>query len=191
MRGTRCYEAAGEIHHNTGKSITGAAETAIHLTGEYPDKWDGHRFDRPVRCWVAGETGEATRDNVQTKLFGPPEREDEWGTGFLPKACLAGWNRALGTPNLLDSASVAHKSGGMSTVWFKRYEQGRAKWQGPTLDWLWLDEEPPWDIFSEGLTRTNAVADARIILTFTALGGMTELVKWLLSGKSLPTLQTR
>lgn len=175
--------------NQTGKSITGGAETAMHLCGRYPDWWEGHRFDRPIRCWGAGETGEATRDNVQTKLLGPPERDGEWGTGFIPKAALVGWNRALGTPNLLDSVSVQHVSGGMSTLWFKRYEQGRAKWQGPTLDLLWLDEEPSWDIFSEGLTRTNAVPDARIILTFTALQGLTEVVKWLLSGKSLPTLK--
>lgn len=171
-----------------GKSICGGAETAIHLTGQYPDWWEGHRFDRPIRAWAAGETGEATRDNPQTKLIGPPEREEEWGTGFIPKAALLDWSRAMGVANLLDSVSIRHVNGGNSTLWFKRYEQGRAKWQGPTIDWEWLDEEPPWDIFSEGMTRTNAVADARIILTMTSLQGHTELIKWLLSGKPLPSM---
>ena len=41
---------------------------------------------------------------------------------------------------------------------FKSYEKGREKWQGETLDCVWFDEEPPLDIYSEGLTRTNATA---------------------------------
>jgi phage terminase large subunit-like protein len=31
----------------------------------------------------------------------------------------------------------------------------REKWQGETLDWVCFDEEPPLDIYTEGLTRTN------------------------------------
>jgi phage terminase large subunit-like protein len=31
----------------------------------------------------------------------------------------------------------------------------REEWQGETLDWVWFDEEPPLDIYTEGLTRTN------------------------------------
>jgi phage terminase large subunit-like protein len=192
----RLFHALGATHrtrglfggNQAGKSICGSAETAMHLCGDYPDWWVGHRFDRPLNAWAAGETGLATRDNVQNKLIGTPEREADWGTGFVPKKALLNWNRSMGTPNLLDSVSIKHSSGGISSLFFKTYEQGRSKWQGPTLDWLWFDEEPPWPIFSEGLTRTNAVRDARVILTFTALQGMSELVKWMLSGKSLPTL---
>ncbi len=124
-----------------GKSICGAAESAIHLTGLYPNWWTGHRFDRPVNMWAAGETGLATRDNVQTKLIGPPERQDEWGTGYIPKRCLKSWNRTMGTANALDSVSVQHVSGKYSSLWFKTYEQGRTQWQGPTLDAVWFDEQ--------------------------------------------------
>ena len=45
---------------------------------------------------------------------------------------------------------VKHSSGGNSTLGFKSYDQGRTKWQGETLDFVWFDEEPPQ------LTRTNA-----------------------------------
>jgi phage terminase large subunit-like protein len=37
---------------------------------------------------------------------------------------------------------------------FKTYEEGCLAWQGPTLEGVWFDEEPPLDIYSEGLTRT-------------------------------------
>ena len=43
---------------------------------------------------------------------------------------------------------------------FKTYEKGREKWQGETLDGVWFDEEPPLDIYMEGLTRTNATRAA-------------------------------
>src|SRR6516165_10028593 len=69
-----------------GKTTDGTAELAFHLTGDYPEWWHGKRFDKPVRAWAAGVTGETTRDVLQEKLMGPPFRESEWGTGMIPKA---------------------------------------------------------------------------------------------------------
>jgi phage terminase large subunit-like protein len=178
------FFAAGATHRERllcasnqfGKTVAGGAETAMHLTGRYPDWWPGHRFDRPIRMWGASITGDATRDNVQAKLVGPPESESEWGTGFIPKSDLVSWDRASGTPNLLNNIVVRHVSGGISTIGFKTYDQGRMRWQGPTLDAIWLDEEPPLDVYTEGLTRTNAVADSRLYITFTPLLGMSDVV---------------
>jgi phage terminase large subunit-like protein len=31
--------------------------------------------------------------------------------------------------------------------------------QGETLDFVWVDEEPPADIYTKGLTRTNVGAN--------------------------------
>jgi phage terminase large subunit-like protein len=117
---------------------------------------------------------------VQAKLVGPPERQAEFGTGFIPKSLLLSHQRAVGTPNLLDNVTVRHATGGTSTVGFKAYSQGREKWQGPTLDGVWFDEEPPVDIYMEGLTRTNAVADSLVFLTFTPLLGMSTVVRMFL-----------
>ena len=65
---------------------------------------------------------------------------------------------------------------GESVLAFKSYEKGRQKWQGETLDGVWFDEEPPLDIYSEG--RTRCVARSGIVMiTFTPLLGMTDLVK--------------
>lgn len=36
-----------------GKTLCAANEVAIHLTGLYPDWWQGLRFDRPTH-WLAG-----------------------------------------------------------------------------------------------------------------------------------------
>jgi hypothetical protein len=81
------FHAAGAIYrerllvagNQLGKTKAGAAETAMHLTGEYPPDWPGKRFDHPV-TWIAGsESGELTRDGVQRLLVGPPDREEDWG----------------------------------------------------------------------------------------------------------------
>jgi phage terminase large subunit-like protein len=47
------------------------------------------------------------------------------------------------------------------------------------LDFVWFDEEPPMDIYMEGLTRTNATGGMTFI-TFTPLLGMSEVVSMFL-----------
>ena len=158
-----------------GKTVAGAAEVAMHLTGRYPDWWNGKRYDKPP-IWLAGsESYELTRDGVQRLLVGPPDREDEWGTGYIPADAIVGRTRRMGVSNALDSITVRHKSGGQSSLLFKAYEQGRGKWQANTVDGVWFDEEPPEDVYIEGITRTNATKGI-IMVTFTPLMGMSNVV---------------
>jgi phage terminase large subunit-like protein len=164
-----------------GKTVAGGAEWAIHATGRYPDWWDGAVFKRPPLLWAGSVTGESTRDNPQRILVGSPPKEEEWGTGFIPGDALVDWDRAMGIPNLLDNVQVRWGGGGdvasIAVVAFKAYEKGREKWQGPTVDGVWFDEEPPLDIYTEGLTRTNNGQRGQFaMLTFTPLLGMSEVV---------------
>lgn len=191
------FHAAGKTHHERlfmagnqlGKSIAGGAEWAYHLTGRYPDWWPGKVFNRPVQFWASGVTSEATRDNPQRILIGPPPLKEAWGTGMIRGECLKNCQLARGVPDLLDHVVVRWGGGGdlgsqESICWFKYYEQGREKWQGPTLDGVWFDEEPPQDIYSEGRTRTQAQG-VFAIMTFTPLKGMSEVVRaFLLPGLS-------
>ena len=184
------FHAAGAEHserlliagNQLGKSVAGAAEWAIHLTGRYPDWWEGAEFKSPVTMWASGVTSEGTRDNPQRLLVGPPAIESAWGTGMSPKDALDGWSRAMGVANLLDSVTVRWGGGGdiqagTSILGFKSYEKGREKWQGPTLDGVWFDEECPLDIYTEGLTRTNNGQRGQFaIMTFTPLLGLSDVV---------------
>jgi phage terminase large subunit-like protein len=171
-----------------GKTKAGGGEWAMHLTGRYPDWWDGATFEKPVILWASGVTGESTRDNPQRILIGNPPKEEEWGTGMVPKECLVDYDRAMGVPNLLDNYIVKWGGGGdvqagESIVYFKAYEKGREKWQGPTIDGVWFDEEPPLPIYTEGLTRTNNGQRGQFsIITFTPLLGMSEVVSLFLLG---------
>ncbi len=159
-----------------GKTWAGAAEVAFHLTGRYPAWWQGRRWDRPVRVWAGSKTSEVTRDGVQRLLIGEPKDRSQWGTGLIPGDDLEDTSSRMGVADALDSAIVKHVSGGNSTLGFKSYDQGREKWQGETLDLVWFDEECPEDIYTEGLTRTNATSGCSF-LTFTPLLGMSNVVR--------------
>lgn len=156
-----------------GKTFAGGAEMSCHLTGEYPDWWPGRRWNRPIVGWASGVTGETTRDNPQRVLVG---EIGAFGTGTIPARCLGDNAPARGVADLLDYVLVRHRSGGNSLLRFKYYEQGRTKWQGPGVDVVWFDEEPPANIYSEGLARTIATR-GMAYLTFTPLLGMTDVVK--------------
>ena len=163
-----------------GKTLAGGNEAAMHATGRYPDWWKGRRFDGPTIGWACGVTGEVVRDTVQRVLVG---RTGEHGTGAIPKNALVELVSARGTPDLLDIIRVNHVSGGTSTIGLKTYAAGREKFQGETLQWVWLDEEPPIDIYTEALTRTNVGANP-VWMTFTPLLGVSSVVKRFLHEKS-------
>lgn len=174
------FHAAGAVYrerlfaagNQLGKTFSGGAEYAMHATGLYPSWWQGRTWARPIVGWAAGVTGESTRDNVQRMLLGRP---GQFGTGLIPKAHIIDTSSARGVPDLIDTIWVKHESGGTSIIGLKSYEKGREKWQGETLDLVWFDEEPPQDIYVEGITRTNATGGL-VYMTFTPLLGMSDVV---------------
>ena len=195
------FHAAGLSHderlfmagNQLGKTIAGGNEWAVHLTGRYPDWWDGRVFNSPVKFWASGVTGESTRDNPQRILIGPPAQTERYGTGTIPHECLKEWTSARGVPSALDSVVVRWGGGGdvqaqESLLAFKSYEKGREKWQGETLDGVWFDEEPPLDIYSEGKTRVQA-NNGIVIVTFTPLLGMSDVVNLFLTDADIKNLR--
>lgn len=176
------FFTAGRVHteraaiaaNRVGKSFgIGGYEVTLHLTGLYPDWWPGRRFDHPVDVWVAGDTGETTRDIPQLILLGP---YGEYGTGLIPGDCIIGnpTHRA-GISHAADTAQVKHVSGGTSLLGFKSYDQGRKKFQGTAKHVIWLDEEPPEDVYSECMARLMTTSGL-MISTFTPLEGLSNVV---------------
>ena len=182
------FHAAGATHrerllmagNQLGKTLAGGFEVAMHATGRYPLWWEGKRFDKPTVGWACGVTGEVARDTIQKVLVG---RTGQTGTGAIPKDAIAELVSARGTPDLLDTIRVNHVSGGVSIIGLKTYASGREKFQGETLDFVWFDEEPPADIYTEGLTRTNVGANP-VWMTFTPLQGVSSVVKRFLHEQS-------
>ena len=122
---------------------------------------------------MANTNNETTRDAPQRLLMGEPRN---WGTGTIPKSCIARepvMNR--GFADFIDTVQIKHVSGGISIIQFKSYDQGRKKFQGGTINWLWLDEEPPADVYTECLARITATA-GMIFMTMTPLLGISDVV---------------
>lgn len=156
----------------------GGFEMACHLSGVYPDWWEGRRFNKPVVAWVAGETSKDVRDSIQLKLCGPLHNI---GTGLIPGERIGKRTPKGGVADAIDTLYVRSEHGGWSTLTFKSYDQGRESFQAADVDVLWLDEEPPINIYTEAVTRTMTTLGL-VMLTFTPLLGMSETVLQFLPG---------
>ncbi|MEO6781842.1 MAG: terminase family protein [Bradyrhizobium sp.] len=178
------FFAEGKTHHQrllrggnqVGKSFSAAFEASLHMTGRYPRWWQGKRFDKPTRGWIVGVTTQLVRDGPQRQLV---SRQGEFGSGTIPLASFAAKPTMVpGGTGSIDTLSVAHHTAGerdgISTSTFKSFEQGAAKMQSESVDWIWIDERCPEDVYSELLARTTAT-DGILFMSYTPLKGGGEL----------------
>lgn len=164
--------------NRVGKSDTGCYEDTLHLTGDYPHWWEGRRFECPIEGWIAGETNATVRDILQAKLLG---RWGEFGTGMIPRDAIVHWTAKRGLPDSVDTVFVRSLAGGVSSLSFKSYAEGRANFQGTAKHLIHFDEECPVEIYVEALMRTMVVpgcADGGLMLvTFTPIEGWTQMIE--------------
>jgi phage terminase large subunit-like protein len=171
----RLFMAANRVGKTEG---AGGYEVSLHLTGQYPDWWEGRRFRDPVEAWAANDSNLSTRDIVQSVLCGPVGIEP--GTGLIPGDLILSYSSKSGVPDGIDSIFVKHVTGGTSILQFKSFEQGRKAWQGTKKQVVWYDEEPPYDVYVEGAMRTASTVPGElggiVLCTFTPMLGMSQVV---------------
>jgi phage terminase large subunit-like protein len=156
-----------------GKTSAGAYEMALHLTGRYPQFWEGRRFDHPIMAWCAGESSKTSRDIVQLALLGPAHDQ---GSGMIPRDLIVRTTSKTGIADAVESVYIRHVSGGISELGIKSYDQGRESFQGTARSVVWLDEECDYPIFVESLLRTMTT-QGLVYLTCTPLLGMTDVIR--------------
>lgn len=193
--GSVCRERVFLAANRIGKTVGAGAEWAWHLTGQYPDWWEGHTFNRPIKLLASGDTHETTRDILQAKMVGTDDRDraEKIGTGLIPGDSIKSWVPRVHVKGAIEKVIVKRVSGGgdisnagESEMWLRSYEQGREIFQGFELDGFWPDEECPQDVYDEGQIRLMTTKGIST-LTFTPLNGLTELVLNLLSGADVVT----
>lgn len=173
-KSTRCFMAG----NRTGKTEGGGGyEITLHLTGRYPDWWEGATFDAPIRSWVAGDTGKTVREILQEKLLGPWGR---FGTGLIPAEDIVKYSAKQGISEAVDTLTVKHYDtdgvyDGDSRLVFKSYDQKREAFQGSEQEVIWLDEEADESIRGECMLRLMTT-NGLLIETFTPLRGITPIV---------------
>ena len=188
--------AAGAIHserailggNRVGKTFgIGGYETALHLTGLYPDWWDGKRFDHPILAWAAGTKSAKVRDVNQAFLLGKLHQRKGFTQadgGLIPAARIGRLTRRTGVADAVDQVVVRHVSGYENVCTFKSYEEGRTSFEAEGVHWIWLDEEPSKPIYNECKMRILTTAGS-ILATFTPIEGMTETVISILEGTDI------
>jgi phage terminase large subunit-like protein len=171
--------------NRTAKTHTGCLEDTFHLTGLYPDWWEGRRFEHAIGAWVATDTAKNVRDILQEKFCGEPGVPQLFGTGMIPIDLFASDPTSKhGIANAYESVFVHHHTNGIydgvSSLMFKSYDQGRQAFQGTQQDLIHLDEEPKIEIYTECSLRLMSTSpgekNGALVLTETPLLGISELM---------------
>lgn len=148
--------------NRSGKTECGAVECLWILRGVHPYR----KARQNVFGWAVSLSQQVQRDVAQAKIL-----------KYLPKSWIADIVMISGKKDspesgVIDLIKIKNVLGGISTLGFKSCDQGREKFQGSSLDFVWFDEEPPREIYEECLLR---VMDRRgdIFGTMTPLKGRT------------------
>ena len=159
-----------------GKTTSTCFETAYHLTGLYPDWWEGYRFDGPITAMVAGEGWSQVALVLQNELLGTQDVKltENLGTGAIPRDCIVIDTMRNDGANCI-GCEIKHISGQKSYLLFANYTQEVRQLQGFKLNLAVFDEQPPDDFFSEIVTRT-ATTQGKVLCSFTPLKGLNGLV---------------
>ena len=148
--------------NRSGKTECGAVETVYLARGIHP--YRENRKD--VFGWVVSLSREVQRDVAQKKIlhYLPPE--------WISDVVMSSGRKDSPENGVIDQIMVKNVFGGISVIGFKSCDQGREKFQGSSLDYVWFDEEPPEDVYRECLMR---VIDKRgdVFGTMTPLKGLT------------------
>ena len=135
---------------------------------------------KQLEFWVCGEKFKSIRFSTQKELIGPLS---DPGSGAIPKEYILHVQKR---PSSACAESVDYvlvkrvnqhgEEVGTTMLTFKAYEEGNDGYMGGTIDFIWLDEEPPCYIYTQCVTRT-ATTLGKVLLTFTPEGGVTETVQ--------------
>lgn len=172
--------------NRSGKTETAMFEVYLHATGDY-DKhswFEGMKFHpaEDIKIWVAGSSHQDVADTQQVKLFGPRHAP---GTGLIPKDRIVSITTKQGVAGAYSEVVVRRSGGGLASIHFKAYAQGRESFQAQAVHFIALDEEFDHEIYEECVLRL-ATTNGRIIVTFTPLSKLTPTVLHFLPNAKLP-----
>ncbi len=148
--------------NRSGKTECGAVEVVWMARGNHPYRENRKNTDG----WVVSLSGRVQKDVAQKKVL--QYLDESWIEGFVMQSGSA----SSPENGLIEKILVKNVFGGISTIGFKSVEEGRDKFQGSSLDYVWFDEEPPEDVYVECVMR---VLDKQgdVFCTMTPLKGRT------------------
>lgn len=148
--------------NRTGKTECGAVESIFLCRGEHPYK----KLEKACDGWVVSLSRQVQRDVAQNKILGYLKRE------WIQDVVMSEGRKGSLEGGVIDYILIKNVFGGTSKLGFKSCDQGREKFQGTSLDFVWFDEEPPYDIYIECKMRVID-RQGQIFGTMTPLKGLT------------------
>lgn len=147
--------------NRSGKTECGAVETVWLARGIHP-----FRENKARDGWVVSLSQQVQRDVAQNKILSYLKKE------WIEDIAMISGKKGSATQGVIDTIYIRNVFGSISKIGFKSCDQGREKFQGTSLDYVWFDEEPPEDIYIECKMR---VLDrcGLIFGTMTPLKGLT------------------
>ena len=148
--------------NRSGKTECGAVECIWLARGIHPFR----KNKKCVNGWVVSVSRQVQREVAQSKIL--HYLNPDW----IVDVCMMEGKKEGYENGIIDYIVIKNISGLNSKIYFKSADQGREKFQGASLDFVWFDEEPPEDIYYECLMR---VFDKKgdIFGTMTPLKGLT------------------
>lgn len=148
--------------NRSGKTECGAVEAVWMARGIHPYRKNRNN----VFGWIVSVSYEVQRDVAQSKVL--YYLNPEW----IEDIIMISGSKGSPANGIIDTIIIKNVFGGKSKIGFKSADQGRTKFQGASLDFVWFDEEPPKDIYNECKMR---VLDKKgdIFGTMTPLKGLT------------------
>lgn len=147
--------------NRTGKSECGAVEVVWMALGIHP-----YRKNRQSTVgWVVSLSTRVQKDVAQSKILSYLDKR------FIREIVMVSGSASSPETGVVDRIVVENVFGNKSTIIFKSCEEGRDKFQGASLDYVWFDEEPPKDIYYECVMRVLD-REGDIFGTMTPLKGL-------------------
>lgn len=182
--GSKCRERMLLCGNRGGKTLSSGYEDALHLTGDYPNSWQGFRFDGPINAWAFGVSAPQVRDVLQREILGASDDSLQTFSGGWIHADEIGIIERAQLPGAVRQVRVKHKLGGWSTLTFWSYTQimtGQSTLPaaGSSVDLVHGDEQPPDELVGQLVTRTMTGCGGLgglIVWTMTPELGLTDLV---------------
>lgn len=167
--------------NQVGKTTISCVEMTYHLTGIYPEKWEGYRFRNAINGWALGATFDQLCDVLQIRFLGE-ERNKQFEGNLIPAPLILNKTKIGGQrKGSVRQIKILHKSKQASKLSFFSYQQGQDVLMGNIVDFILVDEEPlDQTIYPQLLSRTPNADHKRgglILLSFTPEHGTTELVE--------------
>lgn len=147
--------------NRSGKTECGAVEVVYMACGNHP-----YRKNKVTEGWVVSLSRQVQRDVAQRKIL------EYLPASYIEKIVMVSGGQDSAENGVIDFILVRSDAGGISRIGFKSCDQGREKFQGTSLDYVWFDEEPTFDIYLECKMRVlDKCGD--IFGTMTPLKGLT------------------